>query len=202
MLYPILNESRNLIDLSGVWELKLDDGTGFDKEWYAKKLDNTYHIAVPASYNDQVEDINFRDHYGYVFYQRNVAIPKMITSERVVLRFGAVTHYAKVYWNGKLIKEHKGGFLPFEVEINDYIKSGDNLLTVAVDNVVDLSTLPVGSETGGNMLGAALPSMPGVTTKKKMHQTSISLTMLVLQDQLKYIQLQKIILKTLQSLQK
>ena len=167
MLYPILNESRNLIDLSGVWELKLDDGTGFEKEWYAKKLDNTYNIAVPASYNDQVEDVNFRDHYGYVFYQRSISIPKIITSQRMVLRFGAVTHYAKVYLNGKLITEHKGGFLPFEVEINDHVKAGENLLTVAVDNVVDLSTLPVGSETGGNMLGMALPPMPGVTPKKE-----------------------------------
>ncbi len=169
MLYPILNESRNIIDLSGVWDFKLDNGSAFKEEWYKMRLNNdTYHIAVPASYNDQVEDVNFRDHYGYVFYQRSIMIPKTIQSERIVLRFGAVTHYAKVYLNGVLITEHKGGFLPFEVEINEYVKQGENLLTVAVNNVVDLSTLPVGSESGGNMLsGAGLPPMPGVRVKKE-----------------------------------
>lgn len=168
MLYPVLNESRSLIDLSGIWDFKLDDGTGFENKWYDKKLENPISIAVPASYNDQVEGVDFRDHYGYVFYQRNIEIPRILLTERIVLRFGAVTHYGKVYLNGKLIKEHKGGFLPFEVEINEYVKSGENLLTVAVDNVVDLSTLPVGSESGGNMVsGVGLPNIEGVTVKKE-----------------------------------
>lgn len=46
--------------------------------------------------------------------------------------------------NGKLIVENKGGFLPFEVELNEHLIGGKNRLTVAVDNVIDESTLPVG----------------------------------------------------------
>ncbi|ACL76021.1 glycoside hydrolase family 2 TIM barrel [Ruminiclostridium cellulolyticum H10] len=167
MLYPVLNSSRTLIDLSGIWSFKADDGTGFQQQWYANKLKNPMTMAVPASYNDQKESIDLRDHYGYVFYQREIAIPKTLEGQRIVLRFGAVTHYAKVYLNGQLITEHKGGFLPFEVEIQDKVKSQNNLLTVAVNNVVDYSTLPVGSEVGGNMLGGVLPPVPGVTPKKQ-----------------------------------
>jgi len=168
MLYPILNSSRTLIDLAGIWDFKLDDGTGIKSEWFNKKLENPMTIAVPASYNDQKEGVDFRDHYGYVFYQRELSIPNVIINERIVLRFGAVTHFAKVYLNGKLVCEHKGGFLPFEVEINDFVSRGYNLLTVAVDNKVDLSTLPIGSETGGNMLGGpGLPTIEGVIVKKE-----------------------------------
>lgn len=44
--------------------------------------------------------------------------------------------------------EHRGGFLPFEVEITDKVKKADNLLTIAVDNVIDFTTLPVGNPVG------------------------------------------------------
>lgn len=167
MLYPILNESRTLIDLSGIWNFKLDDETGMKNEWYAKKLEEPMTIAVPASYNDQKEGVDFRDHYGYVFYQREISIPKIIMNERIVLRFGAVTHFAKVYLNGKLVCEHKGGFLPFEVEINDFVNVGENTLTVAVDNKIDHSTLPVGNEEGSTLGAAMVAGVEGVTPKKQ-----------------------------------
>ena len=98
---------------------------------------------------DQKEGVDFRDHYGWVFYQRNISVPAFMLTQRIMLRFGAVTQYAKVYLNGELLCEHKGGFLPFETEITDKVRPGENLLTVAVDNKVDYSTLPVGSEHGG-----------------------------------------------------
>lgn len=168
MLYPILNSARTLIDLSGIWDFKLDDQTGMKNEWFTRKLESPMTMAVPASYNDQKEGVDFRDHYGYVFYQRELSIPNVIINERIILRFGAVTHFAKVYLNGKLACEHKGGFLPFEVEINDFVNAGENLLIVAVDNKVDLSTLPIGSETGGNMLGGpGLPNIEGVIVKEE-----------------------------------
>jgi len=169
MLYPKLNSSRTLIDLSGIWDFKADDGTGFDNKWYAKKLENPLTMAVPASCDDQKVSAELRDHYGWVFYQSELTIPKTLKDQRIVLRFGAVTHYAEVYLNGELIFEHKGDFLPFEVEIHDKVKFDTNLLTVAVDNKIDHSTLPVGSETGETMMGSPAPNIPGLTPKKKNH---------------------------------
>ena len=167
MLYPKLNESRTLIDLSGIWRFKADDGTGFENKWYETMLDNPITMAVPASYNDQKQSIDLRDHYGYVFYQREISVPKAMVGERILLRFGAVTHFAKVYLNGELICEHKGGFLPFEVEIQDRIQSGKNLLTIAVDNKIDNTTLPVGLEDGNSMMGGMNPKIPGIEPKKQ-----------------------------------
>ena len=150
MLYPVLTESRGLIDLSGIWSFKLDDGKGFDEKWYERPLINAMTMAVPSSYNDLKEGEDFREHYGWVFYQRALSIPSYMTSQRILLRMAAVTHMAKVYLNGKQICEHKGGFLPFEVEINDFLQQGENLLTIAVDNRINHSTLPVGNENGGS----------------------------------------------------
>ena len=36
MLYPIVTETRAIVDLSGFWRFKLDegDGEGFVQKWY------------------------------------------------------------------------------------------------------------------------------------------------------------------------
>lgn len=157
MLYPKMNEARTLMDLSGIWSFKLDNGSGFEEEWMKKPFTDGETMAVPASYNDQKVGEKYRDHFGWVFYQKVIQIPSILLSQRIVLRFGAVTQYAKVYWNGELLLEHKGGFLPFEAELNDVVRQGENLLCVAVDNKVDFSTLPVGNESTQAMFGSEVP---------------------------------------------
>lgn len=166
MLYPKMNNARTLIDLSGVWEFRLDNGHGFEEKWMEIPWKDAETMAVPASYNDQKVSSVFRDHYGWVFYQKKVQIPKLLRSQRIVLRFGAVTQHARVYWNGMLLCEHKGGFLPFEAEIQELIKEGDNLLCVAVDNRIDFSTLPVGNESSQAMFGSEMPDFESVRKTK------------------------------------
>lgn len=145
MLYPTTTDSRTVIDLGGIWDFALDDGTGFDDRWCAAPLADAMTMPVPASYNDLKEGVDIRDHYGWVFYQRTVQVPAALRGQRVVLRADAVTHHARVYLNGELLGEHRGGFLPFEVELDGHLAAGDNLLTIAVDNVIDHTTLPVGA---------------------------------------------------------
>ena len=157
MLYPVNTSSRMVMDLSGVWDFALDNGKGFEEKWYERPLVNPMTMPVPASYNDLKEGISFRDHYGWVFYQKNISLPKYVReNERVVLRCDAVTHHGIVYLNGKELVRHEGGFLPFEVEIGDELRDGDNLLTIAVSNIIDYTTLPVGGENpmmGGSVAG-------------------------------------------------
>lgn len=165
MLYPVITQSRGLMDLSGIWDFKLDDGNGFTEKWYAAPLADAMTMAVPSSYNDLKEGEDFREHYGWVFYQRKISVPAYMRSQRVMLRLAAVTHIAKIYLNDRLICEHKGGFLPFEVQLNDFLKDGENLLTIAVDNRIDHSTLPVGSENSGGLLGMGM--FPSKQSKKR-----------------------------------
>lgn len=165
MLYPILTPSRFLSDLSGVWDFKLDNGKGFEEKWYETPMEDAMTMPVPASYNDLKEGVDFRDHYGWVFYQRKISVPEFVKSQRLMLRCAAVTHHAKVYLNGEEICEHKGGFLPFEVEVTDKMQPGDNLLTIAVDNVIDYTTLPVGGKS--NMMGGMMGGMGADDGDKK-----------------------------------
>ncbi len=118
MLYPIMTTSRELIDLNGIWNFKRDQGMGFEEEWFQHPLQETIPMPVPASYNDLYEGAEFRNHIGWVWYEREIIIPHHFFDQRMVLRFGSVTHVANVYVNGQLAVEHKGGFTPFEPNLS------------------------------------------------------------------------------------
>lgn len=135
MLYPIMTETRNVIDLSGIWSFKLIEYKGeYD---VTTEIDTDLQMAVPGSYNDQGVVSSIRNHVGKVVYETTFTIPNVLQQERQVLRFGSATHEAEVFVNGQKVVSHRGGFLPFEVEINDVVQKGKNRLTVIVNNILD-----------------------------------------------------------------
>ncbi|MFC2949641.1 beta-glucuronidase [Virgibacillus sediminis] len=145
MLYPIATDSRVVLDLSGIWNFMLeDDNQEVDVN---QPLPTTDSMAVPASFNDQSVASEVRRHTGYVWYEKEFTVAKALRNERLVLRFGSATHEAWVYLNGELLVHHKGGFTPFEAEMNDLLTEGTNRLTVRLSNILDYTTLPVGNYT-------------------------------------------------------
>ncbi|ADQ45036.1 Beta-glucuronidase [Caldicellulosiruptor kronotskyensis 2002] len=146
MLYPRETKSREIKDLSGIWKFKLDkENKGYEEKWYLEPLKETIPMPVPASYNDITQDPEIRDHIGDVWYERNFWVSSAWVNKRIVLRVGSATHKAKVFVNGKEVIEHKGGFLPFEVEISKYINFDvENRVTILVNNVLDWTCLPPG----------------------------------------------------------
>ncbi|MGA4514596.1 beta-glucuronidase [Staphylococcus caledonicus] len=144
MLYPIVTETRTVIDLSGIWNFKLENAQNIND--VQTPLETEYVMAVPGSYNDQGIVDKIRNHVGDVWYEREFTIPKSFADDRVVLRFASATHQATVYVDGKEVVSHSGGFLPFEVKLTGELAStGSYRLSVKVNNVLDYSTLPVGN---------------------------------------------------------
>lgn len=146
MLYPIENEIRQIKNLSGIWKFRKEERfeQGQVEKWYESPLKDYIEMPVPASYNDITTDKELRDHVGWVWYEREFSIPYDWMNKRMMLRFGSVTHHAIVYINGKEIVRHKGGFLPFEMELNAHVNPGQNRVTVAVSNMLDHDCLPFG----------------------------------------------------------
>ncbi len=146
MLYPVENEVREVKLLDGIWNFKLDDGEkGFEEKWYENRLTDTIVMPVPASYNDITTKAKIRDHIGWVWYDTTFRLSDTWRQQRVVLRFGSVTHHAIVYVNGVEVARHKGGFLPFEADVSSQLTFGhQNRITVAVNNVLDFTCLPCG----------------------------------------------------------
>lgn len=166
MLLPQMNDSRFLTELNGIWDFSLAGPEDYPEVWMTNPLPEAVPMAVPASYNDQRDDLALRAHYGWAVYQKCFYAPFTAPDRRAVLRFGAVTHGAVVYLNGQMLGHHKGGFLPFEFDVTDILRQGENLLAVAVDNRVNRYTLPVGNENTISFFGSDNPGIPSVETAK------------------------------------
>jgi beta-glucuronidase len=146
MLYPRESETRQVVDVSGLWNFRLDpDDLGLSEKWFQGGLKSAAPMPVPASYNDITVDAAVRDHIGPVWYEKEFFIPASWRQDHVQLRFGAAAHNAIVYCNGEEIGRHEGGFLPFVVDCGETARFGEaNRVTVRIDNRLTWQSLPPG----------------------------------------------------------
>ena len=65
-------------------------------------------------------------------YQLRFSLPEgfLRGKERLLLHFGAVDQIAYVFLNGRPVVMHEGGYLPFDADVTECIRSGDNELMV------------------------------------------------------------------------
>lgn len=61
------------------------------------------------------------------------------SGRRLILHFGAVDQACAVYVNGQRAARHTGGYLPFEADITQLVRDGENELIVAVKDLSDTS---------------------------------------------------------------
>lgn len=146
MLRPQSNQCRELVNLDGIWDFKVDfKDEGISQKWWNQKLDTKLDIAVPASYNDLFTDVAIREHVGWVWYQKEVRVPRGWSDERVHVRVDSATHEGIVYINGAEVARHVGGYMPFSADITEHVKAGESFrLTIAVNNVLTNETIPPG----------------------------------------------------------
>lgn len=65
-------------------------------------------------------------------YRRRIRV-KPQSGRRVFLHFEGVMAAAKVYFNGKLLAEHLGGYTPFTCELTGLVTGADDVVAVVVD---------------------------------------------------------------------
>ena len=79
------------------------------------------------------------------FYQKKFRQAKPGAGERILLHFGAVDQAAEVFINSFYVGHHEGGYLPFEFDITEYLREGENELFVEVRDALD-HRLPWGKQ--------------------------------------------------------
>ena len=146
MLKPQASATREIINLDGVWQFKVDfEDEGFSKRWASQPLDTQLQAPVPASYNDIFTDVAIREHVGWVWYQRKVRVPRGWSGETIMVRADSATHEGVIFVNGEEVVRHLGGYMPFEANITNRVAAGEEfVLTVAVNNVLTNETVPPG----------------------------------------------------------
>ena len=66
-------------------------------------------------------------------YRKRFRLPRDFTGRRVFLKFDGVMTGATATINGHGLPPHRGGYLPFQYEVTEYLRPGENELSVAVD---------------------------------------------------------------------
>jgi hypothetical protein len=128
-------ERSQWMTLNGKWDF------GFDEKFGRS-------INVPFCWESELSGIAKKgETTGW--YRRTFTIPSAWSGKHAWLHFDAVDEEAQVWVNGKDLGVHRGGYSPFEFDLNGIVKPGDTA-TVLV-RAVDLTDqeLPVGKQTPG-----------------------------------------------------
>lgn len=162
MLYPQTNECREMLCLDGFWQFYAEKENCVSYDNPPEKFEDLRTVAVPASWNDQYEDLF--EFFGKGWYVKKEYITNLWNGKRIYIRLGSVSGTSKVWVNGNFAAEHIGTALPFEADITDFVKFGEkNTIVVLADNTLDPWGLPPATllENEGRMGFAK--SYPAVT---------------------------------------
>jgi hypothetical protein len=132
VLVPLPKEvagvAQPIVDLAGTWKIT----TSPPAEYWESRVDPTgwTDIAVPGELAAQGIEFARDNEFAY---KRAVPIPTEALGKTVLLRFNGVYSYARVWVNGKFVREHHGGFTSWDCDITDHITPGQTAwITVGV----------------------------------------------------------------------
>jgi len=74
---------------------------------------------------------------GKYAYGKTFELDAAMLGKSVALHFEGVYQNCKVYVNGKLAGSHRYGYTAFDVNISDFVESGENNIRVEVDNSLE-----------------------------------------------------------------
>jgi len=145
MLYPVRNKYRQIIDLSGIWKIKIDYNETGEKEKFYEGFESDLEIAIPGSWNEQLDEIGLLNYIGTVWFYKKVFIPEDFYNKTIWLRIGSADYNSKIWINGYYIGQNQIGFLPFEFDISHYIVLGEFAnIVISVNNKLNENSIPQG----------------------------------------------------------
>ncbi|MDE3742428.1 glycoside hydrolase family 2 protein [Maribacter polysaccharolyticus] len=164
-------DSREKVSLNGLWDIIIDPlengyynhrlqpmDNGFFKnakmqspsDLIEYNFDTSDQIMVPGDWNSQMEKLYYFE--GTVWYKKDFNYTPT-AKELVYLYFEAVNYEAIVYLNGERIGTHTGGYTPFQFEVTDKLKKGNNFVVVKVDNKRKRENVPTVNQDWWNYGG-------------------------------------------------
>lgn len=136
--------------LNGMWRFRYDDDIKqAPTDFYLSHYDDSKWAKIPVPSNWELQGfgtpifINFKYNWTpnppYIdipnpvgTYRTSFTVPNNWKDREVMLHFGSITGYARVYVNGKEVGMTKCSKTPAEFDITPYLMSGNNNLAVQV----------------------------------------------------------------------
>ncbi|KAK2594494.1 hypothetical protein QQS21_007775 [Conoideocrella luteorostrata] len=122
----------------------------------SKPVHHKGHIQVPYVFQCPASGINDRGVHEVLWYERSISDlrhdDEKQTGDRLVLRFGAVDYEAQVWVNGHEVAAHRGGHVPFDIDITDAVDQAakeQHRITIRVYDSAYNLTQPRGKQYWG-----------------------------------------------------
>lgn len=115
--------------LNGFWNLAISKSKDIPEKF-------DYQIRVPYPVESVLSNVQRYLKKGeYLYYQKEFSLEEDFINDILELHFDGIDQCAQVYLNGNLITTHEGGYLPFSVQIQDYLKKVNCLIIRVKDNL-------------------------------------------------------------------
>jgi len=139
-----------VLSLNGIWKFTLSPPAKF---WLNSVAPSSWaDVSVPGELVMQGFNISRDVEYPY---KRSVLIPRDFSEKRIILRFDGVYSYARVWVNGKFVRDHHGGFTSWDCDITDYVTPDQPAwITVGVTDRAD--EISYGSNYAKHYIGGIL----------------------------------------------
>jgi beta-galactosidase len=135
---------RLLMDLN--WKFSQTDSVDADKpsfndsKWRTLNLPHDWSIE-----NEFVQTAPTGGGGGYLptgvgWYRKHFVLPKSTISQNVWIDFDGIYQNSDVWINGHHLGHYPNGYMSFYYNLSPYIKAGENIITVRVDNSLQPNT--------------------------------------------------------------
>lgn len=143
-LIPIDNCGRKVWNFNQGWLFNRGDMPGAE----AADFDDSKWQVVSTPHTAQLmpsEDSGCRNYQGIVWYRKHFTAPSLGRGGVGLLHFEAIMGKQKFYVNGKLVKEHEGGYLPVNINLTEAgVKPGEKVVVAVMADNSDDKTYPPG----------------------------------------------------------
>jgi beta-glucuronidase len=136
---------REQIDITGWWKFMADPkDEGDSLKWFNDSVDKTFWplVKVPIGFDNCGPGLE--RYFGTAWFFRNVVVPETFKGRRAVLHFEGISYNARIWVNGEFVGENNDPFLPFDFEVTDFVKIGEeNTIAVSINNIRQLGQFPL-----------------------------------------------------------
>ena len=124
----------SFLNLNGLWNYAITEAPEAPTSWDGE-------ILVPYSPESKASGVERTLLPGqYLWYKRTLSLPREFSQDKVLLHFGAVDQDCVIYIDGIHHGEHRGGYLPFSLDVTEALGDGaEHVLQVRVQDESDSS---------------------------------------------------------------
>jgi len=161
-----------VISLNGTWKFSM---TPPEKFWGNDvEFQEWPDIQVPGEC--QMQGFAIKHDQPYV-YKTNFNVPADYKGKQIFLNFYGVYSYARIWIDGKLAREHYGGFTKWSCNVTKFVSVGETA-TLTVEIVDRTDDISFGSgyakhQIGGILRDVELTTLPNLNFKQLYYETDL-----------------------------